>query len=102
MAFLIPDRGGHVLALIVMAILPQGCGGSWPLPPPGAVPVGDERYFVPLGADSAGCLLFGMWSATRAVDMAIRWRRADGSFVFDRPQDCVRPAANETRDAPSE
>lgn len=71
-----------------------GCAVAGPgapaTPPPGAVPVGDERYLVPIGPDEEGCMVYGMWAATRAVDTALRWRRTDGTFVFERPRDCER------------
>lgn len=102
MAVLTSIKRAAVAARGALCAVLAGCAAAGPgapaTPPPGAVPVGDKRYLAPIGPDEEGCMVYGMWAATRAVDTALRWRRTDGTFVFERPQDCER--AEEEPSAP--
>ena len=94
------------LALLVGLAL-QGCGaqppGTRPTSggvageaaevPPGAIPIGDELYQVPIGADDDGCPRYRLYSPTRLVAQVIYYRDPAGGFTTDRQQaDCVSGA----------
>lgn len=58
--------------------------------PPGAIPLGDELYQVPLGADHDGCPRYRLYSPTRLVAQVIYYRGLAGGFTTDRQQaDCT-------------
>ena len=88
------------LGLVALVVACTAAEPEAPLPPAGAVSVGGGRYLVPLGSDAETCMTYGMWAADLVVDAAIRWRRTDGEFVFERPEDCVRAEAAETAPRP--
>jgi hypothetical protein len=81
---------------LVAGIALQGCGAQAPGAgrggvaaaaaeiPAGAIPIGDELYQVPIGADDGGCPRYRLYSPTRLVAQVIYYRdRADG-FTTDR------------------
>jgi hypothetical protein len=84
------------------AIAVQGCAGPVPaaegsfagaapraaaeVPPPGAIPIGDQLYQVPIGADDDGCPRYRLYSPTRLVAQAIYYRDSAGGFTPDRHQ----------------
>ncbi len=58
-----------------------------PSPPPGAIPIGDDVYAVPIGKpDAQGCQRYRLWSPTKMVVQAIHYRRADGSFTMRKDE----------------
>ena len=95
------------LALVVSLAL-QGCRGQAPGAgstsgeiageaaaevPPGAIPIGDGLYQVPIGADDDGCPRYRLYSPTRLVAQVIYYRDPAGGFTADRQQaDCVSGA----------
>jgi hypothetical protein len=97
---------GPRLALVVGIAL-QGCAAQAPGAasnagaiadeaatelPPGAIPIGDELYQVPIGADDDSCPRYRLYSPTRLVAQVIYYRAA-GGFTTDRRQaDCARGA----------
>ena len=52
--------------------------------PAGAIPVGEDYYMVPAGADAEGCERFRPWSGSKPVKTAIYYRVADGTFSPDK------------------
>jgi hypothetical protein len=90
---------GLGLALVVGLAL-QGCGARAPgvgssaggiadeaaEVPPGAIPIGDELYQVPIGADDDGCPRYRLYSPTRLVAQVIYYRGPAGGFTTDRQQ----------------
>jgi hypothetical protein len=95
------------LALVVGVAL-QGCAAQHPGAlsnsgtsadeaasevPPGAIPIGDELYQVPIGADDDRCPRYRLYSPTRLVAQVIYYREAGGGFTTDRRQaHCARDA----------
>ena len=95
------------LALVVGIAL-QGCGAQAPGAgstsggmadkpaaevPPGAIPIGDELYQVPLGLDDDGCPRYRLYSPTRLVAQVIYYRDPAGGFTTDRKRaDCASGA----------
>jgi hypothetical protein len=85
------------LALLAGIAL-QGCGGQPPGAasasggiadaaaeiPAGAIPIGDELYQVPIGADDRGCPRYRLYSPTRLVPQVIYYRGRAGGFNTDR------------------
>ncbi len=58
-----------------------------PSPPPGAIPIGDDVYAVPIGKpDADGCQRYRLWSPTKMVVQAIHYRRADGRFTMRKDE----------------
>jgi hypothetical protein len=55
-------------------------------PPRSAIPIGDQLYQVPIGADDDGCPQYRLYSPTRLVAQAIYYRDAAGGFTPDRHQ----------------
>ncbi len=56
-------------------------------PPPGAIPIGEDVYAVPVGEpDEQGCQRYRLWSPTKMVVQAIHYRRADGSFTMRKDE----------------
>ena len=98
---------GPGLALVVGLAL-QGCGAQTPGAgstsggiadgaaaevPAGAIPIGNELYQVPIGADDDGCPRYRLYSPTRLVAQVIYYRHPAGGFTTDRQQaDCVSGA----------
>ena len=65
----------------------NGRGEEAKAPPPGAIPIGDEVYAVPIGGpDEQGCQRYRLWSPTKMVVQAIHYRRADGSFTMRKDE----------------
>ena len=54
--------------------------------PRGAIPVGEELYQIPIGADDDGCPRFRLYSPTRLVVQAIYYRDATGGFTTNRQE----------------
>ena len=97
------------LALVVGLAL-QGCGTQAPgggstaggiageaaaEVPLGAIPIGDELYQVPIGADDDGCPRYRLYSPTRLVAQVIYYRNPAGGFTTDRQQaDCASGASD--------
>ena len=54
--------------------------------PPGAIPIGDQLYQVPIGADDDGCPRYRLYSPTKLVAQAIYYRDPAGGFTPDRRQ----------------
>ncbi len=54
--------------------------------PEGAIAVGDDIYMVPIAKDDAGCMMYRMFSPTKAVVQAIHYRTADDRFVMDQDE----------------
>ena len=52
--------------------------------PPGAIPVGEELYQVPIGEDEAGCAMYRLHSPTLLVAQVISYRDRLGGFTTDR------------------
>ena len=52
--------------------------------PEGAIAVGDDVYMVPIAEDDTGCMMYRMFSPTKAVVQAIHYRTADDRFVMDK------------------
>jgi hypothetical protein len=52
--------------------------------PPGAIPIGDQLYQVPIGADDDGCPRYRLYSPTKLVAQAIYYRDPAGGFTPDR------------------
>ena len=93
---------------LVLGIALQGCGAQAPGPastsggsaaetaaevPPGAIPIGDELYLVPIGADDDGCPRYRLYSPARLVAQVIYYRGPAGGFTTDRRQaDCASGA----------
>lgn len=62
-------------------------GAEAKAPPPGAIPIADEVYAVPIGEpDEQGCQRYRLWSPTKMVVQAIHYRRADGSFTMRKDE----------------
>jgi hypothetical protein len=90
------------VALVVGLALP-GCAAQAPgataaaMPdqataeiPAGAIPISDELYQVPIGADDDGCPRYRLYSPTRLVAQVVYYRDAAGAFTTDRRQaDCA-------------
>jgi hypothetical protein len=63
--------------------------------PPGAIPIGDQLYQVPIGADDDGCPRYRLYSPTRLVAQALYYRDPAGGFTPDRRQAaCARAASD--------
>ena len=88
------------LALIAGITL-QGCGAHAPGPaansggvadettaevPAGAIPIGDELYQVPIGADDEGCPRYRLYSPTRLVAQVVYYRDSAGGFTTNPRQ----------------
>jgi hypothetical protein len=54
--------------------------------PPGAIPIGDQLYQVPIGADDDGCPRYRLYSPTKLVAQVIYYREPAGGFTTDRHQ----------------
>jgi hypothetical protein len=52
--------------------------------PEGAIEVGEGRYQLPMGRDDDGCMMYQLQAPGQMVAQAISYRRADGSFTYDR------------------
>jgi hypothetical protein len=80
------------LPLLVAAALgaaASASGSDGEVIPPGAIPVGDDLYQVPIGEDEDGCPMFRLFSPTQMVVQAIFWRTPEGDFTMDRAEaDC--------------
>jgi hypothetical protein len=83
---------------LVAGIALQGCGADSPGArstsggiadtaagiPAGAIPIGDELYQVPIGADDDGCPRYRLYSPTRLVAQVIYYRDPAGGFTTQR------------------
>jgi hypothetical protein len=63
--------------------------------PPGAIPIGDQLYQVPIGADDEGCPRYRLYSPTKLVVQAIYYRDPAGGFTPDRRQAACASAASD-------
>jgi hypothetical protein len=54
--------------------------------PPGAIPISDQLYQVPIGADDDGCPRYRLYSPTKLVPQAIYYRDPAGDFTPDRQE----------------
>ena len=104
----VPPRWRWPSLALVVSITLQGCAAEAPGAasnvggntgeaaaevPPGATPIGDGLYQVPIGADDDGCPRYRLYSPTRLVAQVIYYRGRAGGFTTAR-QDaaCARGA----------
>lgn len=55
--------------------------------PEGAIPAGEDVYYVPLDyTDNDGCRPYRLYSPTKLVTQAIYYRKEDGGFTMNKMQ----------------
>lgn len=85
-----PPRGATLLLAVFLttgcslAEGPQVTTGPCGDPPPGALPVEEDLFQVPVGSDADGYRQYTLWSCTRLVTTVIWYRDARGGFTTDR------------------
>lgn len=48
------------------------------------IKIGEDLYLKPVGRDADGCMMYTLFSNTKATDQAIYYRTHDGGFTRDK------------------